>query len=318
MLKLKYKSDRKTLAAVTLYFVSTGLIWYYFPQLHIALQIFAVIFLCMLSFICAVIVHNTVHVPIFRSKRANKVFQIVLSMTYGYPVSPFVIGHNLSHHQHTGKDQDIARTDKLRFKWNFLNQALFFFVTSDSIMKSEWLWIKKMWKEDRRSWVIQYFLELIGVGLIKIPLLFFNWPVTLLTIWLPHLWAQWGIVGTNFWQHDGCDVYHEYNHSRNFTNKLLNFLVFNNGYHGLHHNNATLHWSELPEIYEKEFAPNIHPNLNRNSLFMYLWESCGWPGKRLDYLGNPVVLDKNKQEDSLEWINHKDYKKNIEHLGAEV
>ena len=60
----------------------------------------------------------------------GKETKLIGCMTYGYPVSPFVIGHNLSHHQHTGKDQDIARTDKLRFRWNFLNQALFFFITS--------------------------------------------------------------------------------------------------------------------------------------------------------------------------------------------
>ncbi|MEO9476646.1 MAG: fatty acid desaturase [Cyclobacteriaceae bacterium] len=315
---LKYRADLKTLLVVGIYFGSTAISWLYFEIIPLWLQIVAVSGLCLLSFICAVIVHNTVHVPIFRTKLANKLFQIVLSMTYGYPVSAFVIGHNLSHHQHTGRGKDIAKTDQMRFRWNFLNQFLFFFWTSDNIMKSEIIWVKKMWTENRRGWVIQYFLELIGVGLIKIPLLFLNWKITLLTIWLPHLWAQWGIVGTNYWQHDGCDIDHLYNHSRNFTNPILNFLVFNNGYHGLHHNEPTLHWSQLPKIYHKEFRPHLHPNLNRNSLLAYLWESCGWPGKRLDYLDMPVTLQPKKKSQTLDWINEEKTKQNTAHLGAEA
>ena len=74
MLTLKYKADRKTLFVVLLYFVSTAFIWYYFPVMRIWLQIPAVAYLCTLSFMCAVIVHNTVHVPIFRSKREPDMF----------------------------------------------------------------------------------------------------------------------------------------------------------------------------------------------------------------------------------------------------
>jgi hypothetical protein len=47
--------------------------------------------------------------------------------------------------------------------------------------------------------------------------------------------------------------------------------------------------------------PNLHPNLDRDSLLKYLIEAHIYPGKRLDYLGNPVVLPpKTKDKD---WVN---------------
>ena len=48
---------------------------------------------------------------------------------------------------------------------------------------------------------------------------------------------------------------------------------------------------------EEKIAPNIHPNLNRNSLFNYLWEAHIYPGKRVDYLGKPVVLKEKKEDE---------------------
>ncbi len=313
---LKFKADIKTLFIALLYFVSIGIIWYNFENLSIWLRIVGIGYLCFLSFLCTVMIHNVVHTPIFKSKSANKFFQIILSMTYGHPVSAFVVAHNLSHHQHNGTDQDIVRPDKARFSWNLLNQLFFFFLTTFGVLKSEWFVIKKMWKLKRYRWILQFLLEFAAVGLITILPLFLNWKTTLLTIWLPHFWAQWAIMGVNYWQHDGCDLEHEYNHSRNFTSKLSNSFLFNNGYHGLHHNQPNLHWSLLPDVHEKEFKKHLHPNLDQGSLIKYLWSTFVWPGKRLDYLGNPVPINQPR-EDNYSWINSKRISENEKDLGAE-
>ena len=45
---------------------------------------------------------------------------------YCRQVSNYVPGHNLSHHRHMQGRRDVMRTTKLRFKWHFLNGALFF------------------------------------------------------------------------------------------------------------------------------------------------------------------------------------------------
>ena len=106
---------------------------------------------------------------------------------------------------------------------------------------------------------------------------------------LPAL-SGWGIAGINFVQHEGCDPGHRYNHSRNFTGRLLNWFTFNNGYHGIHHEHPSLHWSLAPEVHRREYAPHVDKRLEQPSLLAYCFRAYIRPGKRLRYDGTPVVL----------------------------
>lgn len=295
---LKHKEDIRTLAFVALYFAVTIFSWFTFSfKWYIFVPI--LIINCTLSFICATIIHNTIHVPIFKSKTLNKFFQVVLTFTHGHPVSGFVPGHNLSHHKYLLTNKDGARPEKMHYSWNLLNQLLFMFSISGAIMRDENRFFRKMYKQ-RPVWARQYILEFGLVFIVKIILTIFDWQKALFLLWLPHFYATWGILGTNFWQHDGCDGTHPYNHSRTFTSKLFNFLVFNNGYHGAHHQKPNLHWSKYPD-YHKEFVePHLHPNLNLNSFLAYIIKAYVYPGKRVDYLSNPIP--KPVAEKDGDWV----------------
>ncbi|MBS1613160.1 MAG: fatty acid desaturase [Bacteroidetes bacterium] len=286
---LRYTADRRTLFVVALYFVVAALPWFLWPQMGRGQIVFWVVLNCIVSFMCAVIVHNTIHAPIFKKRWMNKVMQIVLSFTYGHSTSAYVPGHNFSHHKYTQSDKDSIRTSKARFKINLFNQLFFFFLMSGDILKGELRFASVMRKE-RPDWFRQYLLEMALVIGVKVVLLFVNWKCAVLFVLIPHQYAAWGIVGTNYFQHDGCDQEHPYNHSRNFKGKLLNYLLFNNGYHGAHHMKPNLHWSLVPAYHHEHLEPNIHPSLNRESLLAYLIEAHIYPAKRLDYLGQPVVL----------------------------
>lgn len=310
---LRYTADLRTLFFVSLYYATVVLSWIYWPE-DWFLRIGLITLNCVLSFICAIITHNTIHAPIFKKKGLNKLFQVILSFTYGHSVSAYVPGHNFSHHRYTQTTKDRIRTDKLRFKWNFLNQALFFFRHAPMIMADENKFARKMLKEKPR-WFWQYVFEMSFVFGIKFGLLILDWQRALMILFIPHVYAAWGIVGTNFWQHDGCDENHKYNHSRNFTNPILNFLALNNGYHGAHHEKPNLHWSLLPAYHEEHIAPHLHPNLNQKWLITYLWKTCVWPGKRVDYLGNPLVLPPEREDE--EWIDHIAVKQDRYSLGVE-
>ena len=310
---LKYKADIRTLIAVALYFAATAIAWIYFPESWL-LRVPVIFGVCTLSFVCAVIIHNTIHHPIFTSRWMNKVFQVVLSFTYGHSVSAYVPGHNFSHHQHTQSTLDRIRTDKMRFKWNFLNQLLFFFRMAPGIMRDENVFAARM-RTERPAWFRQYVFEMILVQGTKIGLLIYDWQLALMLIFIPHLYAAWGIVGTNFWQHDGCDADHKYNHSRNFVGSVINFIAFNNGFHGAHHEVAHLHWSLLPEYHYKHISPHIHPNLEQKNLLLYLWKTCIWPAQRLDYLGNPVILPPITKDD--DWVAATRLEDNPYGLGVE-
>jgi beta-carotene hydroxylase len=286
---LRYKADIRTLIAVFIYFACAVTPWIFWNSLN-TLQIVAfVVANSILSFTCAVIVHNTIHAPIFYSKILNRINQVIMSFTYGHPVSAYVPGHNFSHHKYTQTAKDSIRTTKARFKLNILNQLFFFFIMSGDIIKGEIRFVKKMYKE-KPTWFRQYLIELILVFGVKIGLAILNWKCFVLFILIPHQYAAWGIVSTNYFQHDGCDENHEFNHSRNFTGNFFNYIMFNNGYHGAHHMKPGLHWSLLPEFYETNLKPFIHPSLDRSSFVSYLWAAHIYPGKRLDYEGNIIVL----------------------------
>jgi len=296
---LRYKADRRTLFVVTLYFVAAITPWLLWPNLNNWQTALLVILNCYLSFTCAIIVHNTIHAPIFKKKGMNKFFQVVLSFTYGHSTSAYVPGHNFSHHKYTQTDKDAIRTTKARFKLNILNQLFFFFIMSGDILKGEIRFAQKMRKE-RPEWFRQYLLELVLVIGTKIALLIVNWKCALLFIVIPHQYAAWGIVSTNYFQHDGTDHDHPYNHSRNFTGKGLNWILFNNGFHGAHHMKPNLHWSLLPAYHEEHLRPYIHPSLDRESLLAYLFETHIYPAKRIDYLGQPLVLAPEVKD--VDWV----------------
>jgi beta-carotene hydroxylase len=73
----------------------------------------------------------------------------------------------------------------------------------------------------------------------------------------------------NYLQHVHADEEDSWNHARNFTGRLLNFLLFNNGYHTIHHHKPGLHWSATPAAH-RAITPHIHPALNERSLVWYL------------------------------------------------
>lgn len=303
---LRYTADFRTLAFVATYYALISIA--IAMPLPMWASVILCVSLCFLSFFCAVITHNTIHTPVFKNRTLNRLFQIVLSPTYGHPVSMFVPGHNLSHHKFTQTAKDRMRTDKLRFRWNLLNQLFFHIVVGPAIFKDNAEYVKIM-RTRNPKWYRQFTLELafyvffllstaaamvqvwgLAAGIVK-------W---LVFVFLPHQYAAWGIMAINFVQHDGTDPEHKYNHSRNFTGALVNWFTFNNGYHGIHHEHPGLHWSLAPAVHQKEYGPHIDPRLDQPSLLLFLIRQYIFPGKRLRYDGQPVVLPPPRADEP--WI----------------
>ncbi|MEZ4440688.1 MAG: fatty acid desaturase [Polyangiaceae bacterium] len=295
---LRYRADLRTLAFVAIYFGLTIGLWIVQPkQWFIAVP--WVIVTCFFSFFGAVITHNTVHAPVFEQRWLNRIFQVVLTLTYGHPVSSFVPGHNLSHHKHTQSRKDVMRTSKMRFRWNLLNGLFFMFRMAPDIMRADSKYAAAM-RTRKPAWFHQMLLELISLYAVYAVLLILDWRLFLLYVYLPHRYAGWGIITMNLLQHDGCDETSAYNHSRNFTGRWVNFFTFNNGFHTIHHHKASLHWSLTPEAHAEEIAPHIDPRLDEPSLLAYVWRAFIWPAKRLRYDGTPLVLPEEGPDE--DWI----------------
>jgi fatty acid desaturase len=231
-----------------------------------------------LAFIACVINHNHQHHPTFVPRRLNHLFGVLLSLAMGFPATAIVAMHNHNHHIHNNHAEDYVRASIVGFRWNFLNLLLFPVVALAHYapVKSRQLtgWrtehpalYRQLWRE---RWTLYPSLILI---LILRPL------ETLLYFVLPWLYGQWGLLAINHVQHDGCDPDSEYNHSRNFVGRWLNWWVFNNGYHTAHHLRPGLHWSLLPVLHQ-EILPHLDPALDRRSLAVTVFQFYLWPGRR--------------------------------------
>lgn len=307
---LRYRADLRPITSHVLYFsllaVSFALVplttWWAIPTF---------LGLTLLAFQGAVQTHNSVHAPIFKRRWANKVYQVVLTLVYGHPVSSYVPGHNLSHHKYTQSQRDLMRTTKAQFSHNLVNLFLFMPMTAPGIMVADAAYTKAM-KERHPRWYKQMRAELIILWIVQIALLVIDWRKAIVFWLVPHLIAQWAIVTMNLLQHDGCDENSAYDHSRNFVGRTINWWTFNNGYHTIHHMKPGLHWSLTPAAHAELVAPHIHPNLDQPSLFLYLWRTY-FLNNRLTYLGEPIKAVGPGLDE--EWIPHP--RETFADLGAE-
>lgn len=297
---LRNRADLRTLAFIATYFVALACAWSL--PLGRPLPVFgALAFLCWISWINAVITHNVVHVPLWRSSALNRATRVVLSLTYGFPVSEYIPGHNLSHHRYVQARRDVMRTSKVRFSWNLLNILGFFPAVAFDVGRANARYVEFA-KDRRRDWYTERNLQMLVTWGVKAVLLLIDWKKALLFVGVPHLAAVWGITTVNFLQHDGCDPDHPYNHSRNFVGRVFNWFHFNNGFHGMHHMDPGLHWSLLPEKHAELIAPHIHPALDRRSLALYIVETFVFEPRRLRYDGDSVVLPPEGADE--DWIGN--------------
>ena len=297
---LKYRADRRSIAFLLFYYCLFAYAWFANPSSPWVIAALTIT-LSLWTFFIAVMTHNTIHCPIFYSPTLNRLFSVGLSWGFGAPASGFLPGHNLSHHRFLGTTQDNIRTTKMRYRWNFLNQALFFFHMVPSIIRTESRFVKNV-KDDpqARGWYWQHRFESTMVLVLRILVIWLDWKRALFFVAIPQVYGVWAIFGVNFWQHDGCDEQHPYNHSRTFTSKLLNYFVFNNGYHAIHHDQPALHWSLQPKVHAERYHGRCAPELEQKSLIAFLWRSCIYPGVRLNFDGTKKVLP--PKDVDVDWV----------------
>jgi fatty acid desaturase len=309
---LRHRADVRTLTFVAFYYLLLAAEWNLAPM-HAVVVLPLVLLTCVVAWICAVITHNTLHTPVFHNRAANRLFQVALTCAYGFPVSEYVPGHNLSHHKFTQKRADLMRTSKVRFGWNVLNLLAFFPRVGADIFRENYRYVSMM-KQRMPRWYHQLVIEMVMCWGAKGVLLLIDWKKGLLFVIIPHFFAVNGITTVNYLQHDGCDEDHPFNHSRNFVGRIFNWFTFNNGFHGIHHEHPGLHWSLLREAHNSELHEGISPVLEQPSLAVYMFRAFVYPGKRLRYDGEPVRLPLEGPDE--EWIP-KNIQSAVHELGAE-
>jgi len=226
------------------------------------------VFACWLSFLNSVVIHNSLHQGPFTSTGLNYVWRCLISFGALYPASANIPSHNLVHHHFDDDGQpDWASPTHARFSWNLLNLLHFPNIIGPITFAGTNRWASVKGRADYRRASAQE--SAFAFGLTGLLLAWDFWTV-LFFVLVPQLWGARWFLRVNLIQHDACDIASEYNHSRNFGGKLLNWFSVNAGYHTAHHNKAGQHWTELPKSHAAEVAPKMKPELLQPSLLVYL------------------------------------------------
>jgi hypothetical protein len=109
---LRHAEDTRQLGCTALFFAIFIITWSSFssPLSHGLISFSFWLSLFQLSFTGAISTHNAIHAPLFWDPRLNSFYQLCLSLQYGFPVTVFIPGHNLSHHKYPQQAKDFSES----------------------------------------------------------------------------------------------------------------------------------------------------------------------------------------------------------------
>jgi fatty acid desaturase len=264
-LKLKNNADIKSLIYIA---ITTAL--FIVQWIWIGVNPFTYAWFLFMSVSVAVMTHNHNHLPMWRSKTLNILTDWWLTVFYGFPIFAWIPTHNKNHHRFNNREGDDSITYRVSEKNNFLTLISYPTISGYYQQKAIMVYLKEMKANNKEKfWVSisQYAVLILWIAAAVI----IDWEKALLFVIIPQQVSLFSVLIFNYVQHVHADEMSEWNHSRNFTG-LLNFLLFNNGYHTIHHHKAGLHWSKAPEAH-KEIEKNIDPVLLERSFWWYIFRS---------------------------------------------
>ncbi len=212
--------------------------------------------------------HNHNHIPMWKSRLLNTLTDWWLTVFYGFPIFSWIPTHNKNHHRLNNKEGDYTITYRASEKNNFLTLLSYPSISGFYQQKPVANYLKDMYANNKKTFylcIMQYVVLVVWIG----TAILIDWEKALWFVIVPQQVSLFSVLIFNYVQHVHANEKSEWNHSRNFTG-LLNFLLFNNGLHTIHHEKAGLHWSLIPEEHKK-IEHHIHDSLKEKSFWWYIF-----------------------------------------------
>ncbi|MBN8583766.1 MAG: fatty acid desaturase [Ignavibacteria bacterium] len=285
---LRYKADIKTLIYM---FITTSLFILQWTVIGFNPVVF--IIYCFFSISVAVITHNHNHVRIWKSNFLNTLQDWWLTVFYGFPVFAWIPTHNKNHHKMNNRIGDYTITYRFSEKNNFLTLLTYPTISGFYQQKAIRDYLKDMFKNKRSRFYLaisQYFILVLWIA----AFLLLDWKKALLYVIIPQQVSLFSVLIFNYVQHVHANEESEWNHSRNFTG-FLNFMLFNNGLHTVHHETAGLHWSQVPEEHKK-VEHLIDDSLKERSFWWYIFRNYAMGFFNKKYKTDSMRLQRIEQE----------------------
>lgn len=231
-----------------------------------------------LGFLAGVLAHYHNHRGVFRSGFLNRLYSVWLSVFYGFPLFAWIPTHNQNHHKHVNGPGDETRTSRSQ-RPDSLSKLLFYPSQSglwQAPVVYAYLVKLKRGKPVGFLWAITQILAIflthglvLGLALRVNGVLWGALGYGLL-MGLPALWASWSMMFVNYIQHVDCDFASPTEHSRDFVGDWENWLVFNAGFHTVHHEHPGVHWSEYPRLHEERRGESA-PRFCERNIYSFIW-----------------------------------------------
>lgn len=268
---LKYKSDVKSVFYMLLIMLCFIALWNYGVKLwHESRTVSITIYVIYLylSIAVSVIIHNHTHLQMWQNKLLNKITDCWLTIFYGFPVFVWFPTHHKNHHVYVNKRNDVTRTYMSSEKNHLLTLLTYPTLSGGAQQLPIFSFVKTAYSKDPGKFRY-YILQIIILITWILSFLILDWQKALILVVIPQQVSLNTVLIFNYLQHVHADEESTYNSSRNFTNTVSNFMLFNNGFHTIHHLRPALHWSTLPAEHDK-IKHLILDELNQNTILGFI------------------------------------------------
>ena len=259
---LRHRADRRTVAYMAL---TTALLVVQWWRNDFSWPIY--LLAAFMAVAVTVIAHNHNHLGMWKSRRLNALTDYWLTLFYGFPAFAWIPTHNMNHHKFTNRPGDYTLTWRYTERNNLVTLLTYPTISGYHQQKPIRDYLRELWSKNRpRFWMSLSQYALLGAFIAGALLI--DWRRGLLYVVIPQQIGLFVVLVFNYLQHVHADEESEWNHSRNFTSPLLNFLLLNNGYHTAHHLKPGTHWSRVGEEHAR-IAHHIDPRLNVKSFWWF-------------------------------------------------
>lgn len=260
VLKLEYPSNVGPLLHIALWlgFLSIGLFVPIATNWYLAVPLIILLSLLNLSLTIGVM-HMHTHRPLFVSHRPNRAVDILCSLPGNLTAAEMREVHVLNHHRFNDGPGDVTTT--VGYERGL--SAIWYWVRYGAIVKYNTM--RTIFAADptprRRKTRHQFIFDLaMYVAIIGTTWYFVDFNRFVLFYWVPFFITQVNAGYFAWLSHAPAREYEDDpSTSLNNAGNILNFLIFNQGYHSVHHRYPGIHWSQIPDKldYMRKVDPGV-------------------------------------------------------------
>ena len=225
---------------------------------YLAAPLIATLTLLNLSITIGVL-HMHTHRPLFVSRRANRVVDVLCGLPGALTATDMREVHVLNHHRFNDGPGDVTSTEGREHGL----RAVWYWIRYGAIVKNHT--VRTVFAADpsssRRKRRHQFMLDftlivalIVATGTIA--------DTTRFTVfyWIPFLVTQVNSGYFAWLTHAPARVFDDDpSKSMNTVGNWLNFFIFNQGYHSVHHRYPGIHWSQIPD--KLDFMRQVEPDV---------------------------------------------------------